>query len=77
MSQKKGEPVTIINSDGVVVKELDKIKAAQPFRNGFATIIDDNNNAGVVDIKGQIIVKPKFDRIFPASADGYMVVQIT
>lgn len=68
-------PIRIINSKGQIVAELPKsIKKCSHFRdNGYAVITSTDNKMGIVDTKGNIVVKPKYSYIsISADEDIYM-----
>ena len=74
--KRKNGPLSIINTDGEVVKELDKnIISAKSFENGFAMIKNDDGKYGFVNTRGEVVVKPRYDMASSYSSDGYAVVE--
>ncbi len=72
---KSGRKLMVINTKGEIVKDLDKkIKAARPFKNGFAAIINESGKCGFINTDGDVIIKPSFDMAADFSEDGYVVV---
>lgn len=71
---KKGDPITIINSKGEEVKVLDKsIVNVLPFNNGFSNVSTKDGKVGIIDTKGEWVIKADYERIIPFSQDGYAV----
>lgn len=72
---KKNEAVTIIDREGIIVKELTGIERARPFRNGFSIVFDKDGKAGAVDQAGNIVIRPSHDGISLFSTDGYALAE--
>ena len=73
--KKKDEPLQIINTKGETVKKLgESVKAAKPFKNGFAAIVSEEGKAGFIDTEGNIVIKMEYDAAAEFSEDGYVVV---
>lgn len=74
---RKNGGLSIIDTDGNVVKDLDKnITSAMPFKNGFAAIKTKDGEYGYVNTKGEVVVKPKYDAVYPYSSDGYGILVV-
>lgn len=72
---KTGNKLMVINTKGETVKALDKkIKAARPFRNGFAAIINEEGKCGFINTEGETVIKPTYDMVANFSEDGFVVV---
>ena len=71
---KKNDPITIINTAGKEVKVLEKdVVGALPFSNGFAIIQNNKGKCGVIDTKGDLVIKADYEAIANYSVDGYAV----
>ncbi len=71
----KGKGISVINGKCKVVANLDNsIVSAAPFANGYAAISNDDNKRGYINEKGEIVIKPSYDRAFDFSADGLAIV---
>lgn len=71
---KKGDPITIINTEGTEIKALDKkIVETYPFMNGYAVVVSKDNKVGAIDTKGNWIIKADYESIIPFSQDGYAI----
>lgn len=71
----KGKGISIINGKCEVVANLDNsIVSASDFANGYATVSNDDNKQGYINEKGEIVIKPSYDRAFNFSADGVAIV---
>jgi len=71
----KGKGISIINSKCDVIASLDNsIVSARDFDNGYAAIVNDANKHGYVNEKGEIIIKPSYDKAFNFSQDGLAIV---
>lgn len=62
---EEGQPVSIINTNGEVVKLLDKIDGKEvlyvrPFKDGYARFKTTEGLLGAIDKKGNCVVKPKY-----------------
>ena len=71
---KKGDPITIINTEGTEIKALDKnIVETYPFINGYSIVVSKDNKVGAIDTKGNWIIKADYESIIPFSQDGYAI----
>ncbi len=71
---KKGDPITIINTEGIEIKALDKsIVETYPFMNGYSIVVSKDNKVGAIDTKGNWIIKADYESIIPFSQDGYAI----
>lgn len=71
----KGKGISIINGKCEVVANLDNsIISANDFENGFSVIGNEDNKYGYVNEKGEIVIKPSYDRALNFSADGVAIV---
>lgn len=71
----KGKGISIINGKCEVVANLDNsIVSANDFANGFSIVSNDDNKYGYINEKGEIVIKPSYDRASNFSADGFAIV---
>ncbi len=71
----KGKGISIINGKCEVVANLDNsIVSANGFVCGFATVSNDDNKHGYINEKGEIVIKPSYDRAFNFSTNGLAIV---
>lgn len=71
----KGKGISIINGKCEVIANLDNsIVSANDFFNGLSIVANDDNKLGYINEKGEIIIKPSYDRAFNFSADGLAIV---
>lgn len=71
---KKNERITLINKSGKVTATLDKakgksIKACFAFTFGYAIIRTEDDKFGAIDTRGNVIIDPKYDQLFPIDQD--------
>lgn len=65
----------MINGQCEVIASLDNsIVSAQDFANGFAQITNDDQKRGYINEKGEVVVKPIYDKSTPFSKDGIAIV---
>lgn len=75
MVVSKGKGISIINGNCEIVANLDNsIVSAQDFSNGYASVINDEQKIGYINEKGDIVIKPVYDRSSPFSEDGLAIV---
>lgn len=75
MAVLKGKGISVINGKCEVVANLDNsIVSANDFSNGYAAVSNDDNKHGYINEKGEIVIKPSYDRAFNFSADGLAIV---
>ena len=69
------QQIRIINTSGNTVATLGKdIKRCWAFNeNGYAIIVDANNKCGIVDVKGNIVVKPIYADMWKVPEDLILV----
>ena len=71
----KGNGISVINGQCEVVANLDKsIVFANDFVNGYAAVLNDDQKQGYINEKGEIVIKPSYDRAFNFSTDGLAIV---
>lgn len=75
---EKGKPIEIIDTDGKVVKVLDKIDGkvienAERFHHGYSIVSTADSLLGVVDKKGETVLKPVYSKILPYTSDKFIV----
>lgn len=71
----KGKGISIIDRKCETVANLDNsIVSAYGFENGYAKVSDDNDRLGYINEKGEIVIKPKYDRAYNFSSDGVAIV---
>lgn len=63
---KKDEKITLIDKTGAVKATLDKVKGkniirCSGFKNGYASIMTEDNKVGLIDTKGNVVIEPKYD----------------
>ncbi len=76
---RKGQPVSIIDTEGKEIKKLDKIagktvERVSPFYFGTAVFTTIDGKEGVIDMDGKCIVKPEYKDI-EQGYDGYYVAE--
>ncbi len=77
---EKGKPVEIIDTDGKVIKVLDKIdgkviEGAERFYHGYSIVLTADSLLGVVDTKGETVLKPVYSKILPYSSGDRFIVK--
>lgn len=77
---EKGKHVSIINPDGEVVKELDKIEGKEveyvsQFKNGYAIFITTDGLMGAVDPSGKCVLKPEYVWLKDCSDGKFLAVK--
>lgn len=75
---EKGKPIEIINTDGKVIKVLDKIDGkvienAERFYRGYSIVSTADSLLAVVDTKGETVLKPVYSQIIPYADDKFIV----
>jgi len=69
-----GKVLKVIDEEGNVVKTLPKdIRGAMTFRNGYAVVMNDKGKMGYIDVDGEFLVKPTYDKAQPFSKDHYAI----
>lgn len=71
----KGKGISIINGKCEVVSNLDNsIISANDFSNGYSIVTNDEYKKGYINEKGEIIIKPIYDKASSFSPDGLTIV---
>lgn len=76
---EKGKPVTLIDTQGKVLKTLDKIgsktiERVWPFAGKYAIVETDDDHYGAIDTKGNCVIEPKYAGISYMGEDLFCVI---
>lgn len=75
LSVLKGQCISLINDKCEVIAQLDNsIVSADEFSNGYSVITNEYNKKGYINEKGEVVIKPSYDKAFAFSADGISIV---
>lgn len=79
-SVRKNEKICLIDKNGEVKATLDKannknIIRCSKFLYGFATIVTDDNQSGIINTKGEVVIEPKYDHVTPFAGGKFAAMK--
>lgn len=79
-SVKKNEKICLIDVDGNVKATLDKannknIIRCTKFSYGHATITTEDEKSGIINTKGEVIIEPKYEYIYPLTSGKFYAIE--